>query len=77
MSLIFINFNYIETWVDTWICVCTGLFEIPVSSIQISPRDCRLLCELDPIVIGYLKDNMLRDPTSPGATPLALLCIDI
>ena len=50
--------------------------EIPVSALPMPPRGSRLLCEPDPTFIKNLKDNMLRDPTGPGAAPIALLCMD-
>lgn len=50
--------------------------EIPVAALQKPPRGSRLLWEPDPTFISNLKDNMLRDPASPGAAPLALLCMD-
>lgn len=55
----------------------TGLLEVPITQLQQPPRSSRLLRESDPTFIKNLKENMLQDPSGPGASPVAVLCKDV
>ena len=51
--------------------------EIPVKQLSQPPRESRLLRKADPTFVQNLKQKMLADPAAPGATPMAVLCIDV
>ena len=48
-----------------------------MSQLQQPPRESRLLREADPTFVANLKAKMVRDPSAPGATPVAVLCRDV
>lgn len=54
-----------------------GLMELPVKQLSQPPRESRLLHEADPTFVQNLKTKMLADPSTPGATPMAVLCTDM
>ena len=56
--------------------MCIGMMETPVAQLMHPPRESRLLREADPIFIRNLKEKMMKDPSAPGATPMAVLCKD-
>jgi len=55
----------------------SGLIQIPVANLQKSPCESRLLCETDPTFVRNLKENMVKDPAGPGASPVVVLCKDV
>ena len=54
-----------------------GLINIPFAQLTKPPEDSRLLRKSDPTFISKLKENMLKDPVAPGASPMAVLCREI
>ena len=48
--------------------------ELPISNITKPPKGSRLLREPDNVFVCELKKKMLKDPSAPGAAPLAVLC---
>ena len=54
-----------------------GLFDIPVTQLMVPPRESRLLRGTDSVFVEKLKEKMLLDPSSPGATPMAVMCQDV
>ena len=70
--------KYIEEDVDCRIERCKkGIMELPVKNISKPPKGSRLLREPDNIFISELKKKMLKDPSAPGATPMAVLCKNV
>ena len=51
--------------------------ELPIANISKPPKGSRLLREPDNIFILELKKRMIKDPSAPGAAPMAVLCKDI
>lgn len=51
--------------------------ELPICNIRKTPKGSRLLREPDSIFIAELKKRMIKDPSAPGAAPMAVLCKDI
>lgn len=54
-----------------------GLMELPISQLQKPPRESRLLREADSTFIHRLKEKMIKDPSGPGAAPIAVLCKNV
>lgn len=54
-----------------------GTMELPIANISKPPKGSRLLREPDNIFIMELKKRMIKDPSAPGAAPMAVLCKDI
>ena len=48
--------------------------ELPISNITKPPKGSRLLREPENVFISELKKKMMKDPSAPGAAPLADLC---
>ena len=46
--------------------------ELPIENISKPPKGSRLLCEPDSIFIAELKKRMIKDPSAPGAAPMAV-----
>jgi len=53
------------------------LFKLPVSQLEAPPRESRLLRGADDVFVESLKDQMISDPSAPGATPMAVLCKNV
>ena len=51
--------------------------ELPISQLQKPPRESRLLREADSTFIHRLKEKMIKDPSGPGAAPIAVLCKNV
>ena len=51
--------------------------ELPISQLSPPPKQSRLLRDADSTFITHLKMKMLKDPTAPGACPMAVLCKDM
>ena len=57
--------------------VILGIMELPIENISKPPKGSRLLREPDSIFIAELKKKMIKDPSAPGAAPMAVLCKNI
>ena len=60
-----------------YICTDIGLFEILITQLSKPPRESRLLREADQTFVNKLKENMIKDPFAPGATPMVVLCKEV
>jgi len=54
-----------------------GIMELPITNISKPPKDSRLLRDIDYSFIATLKEKMLKYPSAPGASTVAVLCTDI
>ena len=54
-----------------------GIMQLPIDNIGKPPKDCRLLREVDKSFVSRLKENMLKHPSAPGASTVAVLCNDM
>jgi len=57
--------------------LCLGIMELPIKNLHKPPKDSRLLREPDNRFIKQLKEDMLGNPSAPGASTIAVLCKDI
>ena len=57
--------------------VFIGIMELPINNISKPPKGSRLLREPDNIFISELKKRIIKDPSAPGAAPMAVLCKDM
>ena len=51
--------------------------ELPIEKLCKPPKDSRLLREPDNKFIAQLKEQMLGNPSAPGASTIAVLCKDV
>ena len=51
--------------------------ELPIINLCKPPKDSRLLREPDNKFVKQLKEQMLNNPSAPGASTIAVLCKDI
>ena len=78
MHLMFVS-TFIRSH-NSLLCGCgfnLGIMELPVNNISKPPKGSRLLREPDNIFISELKKRMIKDPSAPGAAPMAVLCKDM
>lgn len=68
---------YTHETILTSCCACIymtlGIMELPINNISKPPKGSRLLREPDNIFISELKKRIIKDPSAPGAAPMAVL----
>ena len=54
-----------------------GVFNLPVINLIQPQSNLRLIRQLDSTFVKHLKHRMEEDPSGPGVSPVAVLCVDV
>ena len=53
------------------------MYHLPVTNLLQPQSNLRLIRELDTTFVKHLRHRIQEDPSGPGVSPVAVLCIDV
>ena len=53
------------------------MYQLPVTNLLQPQSNLRLIRELDTTFVKHLRHRIQEDPSGPGVSPVAVLCIDV